>query len=1007
MLGAFAVAFIALPLPAQNVQQSSANPSSAAAPDPARKKALTIDEYSRWRVIEGSQISADGKYVAYVLRQTNTPTADSKPVLHILRLADNHDVTVANASQPAFSPDSRWVTYQIEPPPRAAAGRGRAGGPPADSAPADTSGGRGRAGAPAPTPRRMELRDLATGKVQSWQDMASATFSATSSHVLFRRTPNAGAGGGRGAAGPGGPPAQAPAPGAAAPAGSGVQTATPRGSEIILHNLSTGRSLPIGGVGDAAFNRKGEMLAYTVDVAVRDGNGLFAIELPTGRTLPLDNDAKTYNRMTWNDDGTAVAVLKGVETPRMRERGNEVLVINNVRAGFDTPSAMTTSSLDATTAAGFPKGFVISDRAQLSWSDDNNRVFFGIIPQTPAPDTSRRRSADSVADVDVWRTMDERIQSLQMIRADAERNFTFRQAFDVTAKRYITLTDSSMRDIEVGLDGKWAVGRDARAYISDYERPRADFYRVNAATGERTLMLKGQLTQGASGISPDGKHFLYWKDARYQAFRLDEAKTVSIGTGAPSFVDTEWDHPGPRPPFGQPMYTADGKGVVVQHRYDLWLLPLDASAPARVLTNGLGSRGQTEFRVLRIEPVDPAAPRAVRDAVARTIDLSKPVTLTAYGERSKKAGFYELTGNAMKELVYDDAAYGPPVRAAKADKFLLTRQTFAEFPDLRIADGGLGGSRKITDANPHQSEYLWGKRVLFDYKIKDGRSLQGILAVPDDYKAGEKRPMIVLFYEKNSQNMHRYTSPSFVTGMGSLPVEAVTKGYVTMMPDVHFHTGSSHSDMLDAVEAATKKVIELGYADPKKIAVHGHSYGGEGAAFIGTRSKMFAAVGVGAGVTDLYSDFMQPWGWTYQVNSGSGQNAFDYYLYGQGRWGFTPWDKPEVYRYESAITHAPAAAQPILIMHGTADPTVSFMEGLNFYEALRYNKKEAVLLAYPGEGHGLRGLANRRDLTVRYFEFFDHYLRGTPAPKWMTQGVPFLVKEATLNGPVTPRPIVP
>ena len=53
-----------------------------------------------------------------------------------------------------------------------------------------------------------------------------------------------------------------------------------------------------------------------------------------------------------------------------------------------------------------------------------------------------------------------------------------------------------------------------------------------------------------------------------------------------------------------------------------------------------------------------------------------------------------------------------------------------------------------------------------------------------------------------------------------------------------------------------------------------------------------------------------------------------------------------------------------------------------------------VLLAYPNEGHGLRGMANRKDLTIRYFQFFDHYLKGAPAPKWMTEGVPFLQKNA-------------
>jgi dipeptidyl aminopeptidase/acylaminoacyl peptidase len=260
--------------------------------------------------------------------------------------------------------------------------------------------------------------------------------------------------------------------------------------------------------------------------------------------------------------------------------------------------------------------------------------------------------------------------------------------------------------------------------------------------------------------------------------------------------------------------------------------------------------------------------------------------------------------------------------------------------------------------------------------------------------------MLVTFYEKNSQNMHRYNAPSYLTGMGSSPMEAVTRGYITMLPDVHFRTGSSHSDMLECVEAAVRRVIELGYVDPKRIGVTGHSYGGEGAAFIGTQSKLFAAVGMGAGVTDLFNDFSQNWGWAYQVSGGSGANGNDYYLYGQGRWGFSPWDNPERYRFESALTHAPKVAVPFLIMHGTADPTVAFQNGLGFYNALRYNGKTAYLLAYQNEGHGLRGIANRKDLTTRYFEFFDHYLKGAPAPKWMTDGVPYLKKDER----PTPRP---
>ncbi|MEO8620990.1 MAG: prolyl oligopeptidase family serine peptidase, partial [bacterium] len=649
--------------------------------------------------------------------------------------------------------------------------------------------------------------------------------------------------------------------------------------------------------------------------------------------------------------------------------------------------------------------WVVSDRAPITWSDDNKRVFFGVMPQKAAQDTStRRRSADSVADVDVWRTSDERIQSVQMIRADADRNFTYREAFDIGAAKYITLADSTMRELEVAEDGRWAIGRDIRGYVSDYKRPAADIYRVNTSTGERTLILKNQLTgQHVFGISPAGHHFLYWKDNKYQAYDLDAGATKVLGAGSTlSFVDARFDHPGPKPSYGVAGFTSDGKSVIVQNDYDLWLFPLDGTAASRNLTNGAGSKDEIRFRYVRTEPTDstgapvgpPGGGRGGRGGRAdREIDLSKPITLSAYGEYTKKAGFYQLADGKLKKLVFDDAAYGTPVKAAKADEYLFTRQTFVEFPDLRVSGPNFEESKKITDANPQQAEYAWGHRILFDFKNKDGMKLQGMLAIPDDYKAGEKRPMLVNFYEKNTQNLNRYTPPTFLTGMGSSPIEAVSRGYVAMIPDIYFHTGSSHSDMLDAVEAATKKVIEMGYADPKHIGVNGHSYGGEGAAFIGTRSRLFAAVAMGAGVTDLFSDFSQSWGWSYQVGGGSGANGNDYYLYGQGRWGVSPWDNPDLYHFESALTHVREVTAPFLIMHGTADPTVSFSEGMNFYNALRYNGKNAIMLAYPGEGHGLRGLANRKDLTTRYFQYFDHYLRGAPAPKWMEDGVQFLAKD--------------
>ena len=981
------------------------------------KKVLTAADYTRWRSINGPAISGDGKWVTYYYEQTNTAPAESKPVLHLLRLDTNQDIAIPNATEGTFSPDSRWIAYVVDPNPGGRGGRGArgAGGaqPAAPGAAPAESLGRGRQGPPA-QPRRVELRNLQTGAVQSWQDVQSFTFSANSGHLLLRRrAPVAANAGGRGAGGAGnagGAGAQPSANGGLAESASG-----PRGADVILHDLATGHDQLLGSVGDAAFNKKGTLLAYTVDAAPRDGNGLFVVELSTGRVSPLDNDARVYSRLTWNDAGTGIAVLKGVDVDRMRERDNVLLVypdLSTITGGEASPVELNPSK-----AAGFPSGFVLSDRAPLDWSSDGKKVFFGIKEQVPAADTSRRRNPDMVADVDVWNSKDDRIQSVQMIRADADRNFTYREAFDMSrgGGAFVKLADSTMRDVEVSRDGRWAVGRDTRDYISDYKPPAADLYRVNTSTGERTLFAKDQLI-GANvfGISPDGHEFLYWKDSKFQAYDLDAGTTKTLGgTSNVSFVDAEYDHPGPRPSYGIEGYTSDGKAVVVMHDYDLYVMPFDGSAPTN-LTQGVGTKNEIRFRYVAIEPDTSAAPPpggpggafgGGRGGAGRAtkIDLTKPITLSAYGQWTKKDGFYRLADGKLEPIVYEDAYFTNPVKAAKADEYLFTRQTFVEFPDLRVSGANFSDSKKITDANPQQSEYLWGHRILFDFKDHDGHRLQALLAIPDDYKPGEKRPMLVNFYEKNSQNLHHYTPPSYLTGMGSSPVEGVSRGYLLLIPDVFFHTGRSHSDMLDAVEAAVKKTIEMGYADPKHIGINGHSYGGEGAAFIGTRSRLFAAVGVGAGVSDLYQDFNQNWGWAYAIMGGSGANGDDYYLYGQGRWGFSPWQKPDVYMSESALTHVPEVTAPFLIMHGTADPTVAFQNGLGLYNALRYNGKNAILLAYTGEGHGLRSLADRRDLTIRYFQFFDHYLKGEPAPKWMTDGVPFLQKDADRN----PGPDIP
>ena len=263
--------------------------------------------------------------------------------------------------------------------------------------------------------------------------------------------------------------------------------------------------------------------------------------------------------------------------------------------------------------------------------------------------------------------------------------------------------------------------------------------------------------------------------------------------------------------------------------------------------------------------------------------------------------------------------------------------------------------------------------------------LQGILGIPYDYVEGEKRPMLIQFYEKHSQNLHAYPTP--ITRDTPMFAEYVSAGYLVMKPDVHFRIERTHSEMLESINLAIDKVEEMGLLDPDRIGLHGHSFSGQGAAFIATHSDRFGAIVAGAAATNLVSDFNQLW-----KSSGTNQHGYD--TYGQGRFGTNPYDNLELFQDQSATPNAANMNTPLLILHGTADGSVEWLQAVEFFNGLRWHEKEnVILMSYPGEPHHLRVYENQRDFQIRMRQFYDHWLRDKPAPKWMTEGRSFLQKE--------------
>jgi hypothetical protein len=90
--------------------------------------------------------------------------------------------------------------------------------------------------------------------------------------------------------------------------------------------------------------------------------------------------------------------------------------------------------------------------------------------------------------------------------------------------------------------------------------------------------------------------------------------------------------------------------------------------------------------------------------------------LSAYGEWTKKSGYYEWANGKLKEHVYEDASYGNPVKALKADVLLFTRQTFVEFPDLRVSGPGSGGTGSISWTTPCESSPVGGVPTFVEFR---------------------------------------------------------------------------------------------------------------------------------------------------------------------------------------------------------------------------------------------------------------------------------------------------
>ncbi len=185
-------------------------------------------------------------------------------------------------------------------------------------------------------------------------------------------------------------------------------------------------------------------------------------------------------------------------------------------------------------------------------------------------------------------------------------------------------------------------------------------------------------------------------------------------------------------------------------------------------------------------------------------------------------------------------------------------------------------------------------------------------------------------------------------------------------------------------------LISKGYVDEKHVGMQGHSWGGYQVGYLVTRTNLFAAAEAGAPVSDMISAYGG-------IRWGTGMSREFQYEKTQSRIGGTLWEAPMHFIENSPIFWADKVETPLLMMHNDADGAVPWYQGIEYFTALRRLGKTTWMLDYNGEDHGLTKAQNRKDWTIRMQQFFDHYLKGTPMPVWMADGVPAIKKGRTLG----------
>ena len=750
------------------------------------------------------------------------------------------------------------------------------------------------------------------------------------------------------------------------------------GTPLVLRNLETGEEWTFESVTEYAFTENGQWLAYIASTKEGDTDGVFAVETSTGESYPVLTGEGAYKGVTFDKAGTQLAFLSNTAD---YEADQPAFSLYRWTAGADESSVVA----DAATSS-LPEGWWVSEHGDVAFSENGTRLQFGTAPRPTYDDEAETTPDDEKVKLDVWNWKDPLLQPMQLVRLKDEQERSYLAVAHLEDGRVVQLATKEVPDVIIGTkgDADIALGSTNMPYrqlISWKAASVYDAYVIDVNTGEHRMMQ--QSIEARPWLSPDATYATWWNRNKQGWYVQPTAGGDAVNaTAAIPFpvYDEIHDRPYKANAYGTAGWTTNDEALIVYDRHDLWSVDPTGGRDPINLTEGMGRDEDIRFRYASLDPNEVA------------IDPSEPVLLYGFNYTTKAEGFYRdhmQQSRTPQMLINEAASFARPQKAKDANTLLFSRGSFVEFPDLMTSDLDFKGIKKQSNANPQQADYLWGTAEMVQWTSLDGIPLDGMLFKPENFDPTKKYPMMVYFYEKMSNSLHRHRPPA--TAGSSISFSFYTsRGYLVFVPDIPYKIGYPGESALNAVVPGVTELIKTGYVDRDNIGVQGHSWGGYQIAYMVTESNLFKAAEAGAPVSNMTSAYGG-------IRWASGMSRMFQYEETQSRIGGTLWEYPLRYIDNSPLFQADKIETPILMMHNDDDGAVPWYQGIEFFVALRRLGKPVWMLNYNGAGHGLRKYHNRRDWAIRMQQYFDHYLKGAPAPIWMSEGIPATQKGKTLG----------